>query len=135
MTVRWSRGAVLLVLFGLAGCVSPRLLRRDRAAPVAVEVVNHNRRDAAIYWWSGSMRIRLGTTTSGGNSRFMIRDTRQAGLLDVAVSAEVIGSDRGYLTPRIAVRPGETIEIRLEDLLTSSSYAVRPAPDGPIKPR
>ena len=129
------RAAALMALLALVGCVSPRLLRRDRPDPVRVEVTNQNRRDAAIYWWDGGIRVRLGTTTSGGRGRFLIRDSRRAGLQDVRVSAEIIGSDRGYVTPRLSVAPGETIEVRLEDLLTSSSYAIRPAPEAPVKPR
>jgi hypothetical protein len=131
----WRRSAAVLGVLALAGCVSPRLLRRDRAVPVAVEVTNHNRRDAAIYWWDGGIRVRLGTTTSGSHGRFVVRDTRRAGLQDVRVSAEIIGSERGYVTPTLAVSPGETIEVRLEDMLATSSYSVRAAPAEPVKPR
>jgi hypothetical protein len=128
---RW----VVLLGVGLAGCVGPHVLRGDRPAPVRVQVTNHNRRDAAIYWVASGQRVRLGTTVSNEISSFVVPGTRRSGLLDIRLSAEIIGSDHGYLTPRISVGPGETIELNLEDLLVTSSFSVRQAGRPAVKPR
>jgi hypothetical protein len=119
----------------LAGCAGISSRPGHPSSPVAVEVTNQNRRDAAIYWVSSGIRYRLGTIVAGEHGRYVVRHNSRGTLGEVRLIAEVIGSADGYTTGRIAVAPGETIELQLEDLLVSSSYAVRQAPPRPVKPR
>ena len=130
MNVTRGISRMLLLALVCAGCAASRQAAGEggSAGPVTVEVVNQHRRDVAVYWVVSGTRVRLGTAVAGGRNRFVVRNTRPAALSSVQLTAAVIGSGEEYTTERIAVSPGQIIDLHLQDLLVSSEFSVRDAP-------
>ncbi|HEX8431783.1 MAG TPA: hypothetical protein VF625_10860 [Longimicrobium sp.] len=125
--IKWL--ALPVLALALAGCApgaapAPSPSDGTPAAGVTVEVTNANRSDVTVYVMRGAARSRLGMVVSGNTTRFPLRDARIELLGDIRLHAEVIGSDAQFTTPRIAVRPGDTIFLRLEAMLHTSQATV-----------
>ncbi len=114
--------AVLVV----AACAPASGANRTPAAdPVTVELVNQNRRDVRVYVLRGGTSVRRGTVLSGGTATFTYRGMAAGQSETLQVGADVIGGDTRYTSAGVRVAPGERVALRVEDLIQSSSIAVR----------
>ncbi|MGH7482958.1 MAG: hypothetical protein ACRELV_12455 [Longimicrobiales bacterium] len=90
-----------------------------------VDVTNSHWSDINVYAIRGGMSVRLGTVTSMTSRTFRLPRSVIAGLADLRLHADPIGSRHGYTSPRIIVGSGRRVIWRVENNLSLSSYAVR----------
>lgn len=116
--------ALPLLLLLLSGCILfARGKRGDTPEDVALHVTNHNWSTVVLFAVHGGMRVRLGDVTTGSEADMIIpRDLAITGAISLQVHA--IGSGRDYATGPIQVRPGQEIELRVENSLVQTSWSV-----------
>lgn len=122
--VRWGCVAVLAV----AGC-GPRPGDPRPAPPVAVSVTNRNRSDVDVFVTRGGSVVRLGTVVSGATRGLVVRNLPRAPVQTLRFQVHRIGAEGDFALPAVAVSPGESVALTVEDLLTSSVVAVCNDPD------
>ena len=130
MTAKNTRGtlaalaaATLLTACGTARYEAPPSNAYDRS--VQVEVTNNNWMDMTVYAMRGSMRVRLGTVTTGSVERFDLPRSVNVQSGELRLVADPIGSQREYSSHPIVVEPGARITWSLENHLALSSFSVR----------
>lgn len=88
-------------------------------------VENNNWADMTLYVVRGNVRSRVGAVPALGKSRFVLPSTLVAGISDIQLLADPIGSRHAYLSPPIPVFPGQEVHFRLENNVQLSSYSIR----------
>jgi hypothetical protein len=114
-------GAVLALF--VAGC-GPRPGDPRPAPPVEVHVTNNNRADVNLYVLRGGTRTRLGTVVSGNTRVLTIGHLSAVGVQQLGFEVQRIGAEGVFSLPRVSVVPGQSVHIRIEDLLTTSEIFV-----------
>lgn len=95
-----------------------------RDAPVTVQVSNNNWSDAVIWAVHGGTRVRLGDVVSHQEKTLVIPKSVLRGRGRVRVLVSLIGSREGYSTEEIDVFPGQVIDLRVQNHIAISSWAV-----------
>jgi hypothetical protein len=121
--------AVLFVALAgmLTGCAGPS---NPQAGPLpavdaaSVQVRNSNWMDMTVYVESGTVRVRLGTVTSMGVSRFDIPGSLLTGPGEIQFIADPIGLPSGFRSHELNVWPGQTIRFNIENQLTLSNVSI-----------
>ncbi|MFL5384863.1 MAG: hypothetical protein ACJ8GN_20270 [Longimicrobiaceae bacterium] len=116
---RWMAGAALL----LVAC-APRPGDPRPTPPVEVRVTNNNRSDVNLYVLRGGTRTRLGTVVAGNTQVLSIRHLPAMGVQQLGFEVQRIGAEGIFSLPRVAVVPGQSVRIRIEDLITTSEISV-----------
>jgi hypothetical protein len=91
--------------------------------PVEVTVNNSNYLDVDVFAVRGTSRARIGSVT-GLSSATLLVPVHLAADGNVQLLVDPIGSNATYLTDRIAVSPGQQIELTVAPVLRMSSYSV-----------
>jgi hypothetical protein len=97
--------------------------RRAEPDHATVWVSNHNWSDAVVYLVSDGFRVRLGNVTSARRVRFQVKK-RLLDAIDVRLYARFIGPSEDYLTGKVALAPGGSMTLELENYLPQSVYWV-----------
>lgn len=123
------RSALVAVATAAAlGACAPATEQAELGAPesqTTLVVENNNWSDMVIYIARGSSRARLGSVTSMATAKFKITDAMSGGGYgEVRIIADPIGSDRTYTSPVINIVPGSQVELRLQNNIQISSFAV-----------
>lgn len=91
--------------------------------PVVVIVNNSNYLDVDVFAVRGTSRARVGSVTGLSSATFTVPAHFAAdGNLQLLV--DPIGSNATYLTDKIAVGPGQSLELTVAAVLRMSSYSV-----------
>ncbi|HEV7586529.1 MAG TPA: hypothetical protein VGO40_00270 [Longimicrobium sp.] len=118
------RAATLLALAGAAAC-GPRPGSGPAAAPpVMVRVVNQNRADINLYVLRGGTRTRMGTVVAGDTRIIPLLHLPAAPVHQLGFEVQRIGAEGVYALPRVSVSPGQSVHIRVQELITTSEIAV-----------
>lgn len=88
-----------------------------------VTVRNDNWLDVALYVLRGGARVRLGTVRSTATESFRLPP--EASDLPVQVIADPIGSTAIYQTDPVVLGPGQRLELRVADAISTSTFSVR----------
>jgi hypothetical protein len=91
-----------------------------------VAVRNDNWLDITVYLVRGVQRVRLGSVTSMSNAEFRIPQQYVLGVSDVTFQADPIGSRETYVSPPIQVYDGARVQLKIENQMRLSSFAVLP---------
>jgi hypothetical protein len=89
-----------------------------------IHVENNNWSDMTIYVVRHGMRARIGQVGSMSAESFRIPAGMIGGAGDVTIIARPLASRDAYRTDRIMVVPGQRIDLRLENNINLSNYAV-----------
>jgi|GEM_PF-2878473 len=117
------RTALLLALAGTA--CGPRPGTGPGAAPpVLVHVVNQNRSDVNLYLLRGGTRTRMGTVVSGDTRTLPLLHLPASPVQQLAFEVQRIGAEGVLTLPRVSVSPGQSVHIRVQELLTTSEISV-----------
>jgi hypothetical protein len=114
----------LVLVLGACGVTQPGVRSAPSGSAATVQVNNHNWSDMVVYLVRSSMRIRLGTVTSMGSREFRLPNAVVEAGVDIHLQAEPIGSRERYRTPALQVRPGQQVELTLQNRLSISSVSV-----------
>ena len=98
--------------------------RPNNHATIAVR--NDNWMDVTVYVVRASQRVRLGSVPSMSKAEFEIPHTYVLGISDVTILADPIGSGESYVSPPIQVYDGARVQLKIENELRFSTYAVFP---------
>ena len=120
-----------LIIAGLAGLVidtaacAPHHASAAAAPPEPVEVTvnNSNYLDVDVFAVRGSSRSRIGSVTGLSSATFLL-PVHHAADGNLQLLVDPIGSNATYLTDKIAVNPGQHVELTVTAVLRMSSYAV-----------
>jgi hypothetical protein len=126
----WVLAATSAAVLAAAGCASTPRPGQARLQRLEVQVENHNRADVNVYVDRNGSRIRLGTVVSGGGGTYVMRNYAPLPLQRVVFQVERIGVDRNsaggvFSLPPVTVALGQSVRVRIEDLLTSSEVIVQ----------
>jgi hypothetical protein len=110
-------------LLAAAAC-GPRPGDPRPTPPVQVHVTNNNRADVNLYVLRGGTRTRLGTVVSGNTRVLTIGHLPAVGMQQLGFEVQRIGAEGIFSLPRVSVVPGQSIHIRIEDLVTTSEIFV-----------
>lgn len=91
---------------------------------VLIQVKNFNWSDVTIYMLRGGVRTRLGMVTSMGEALFRLPGTMFAASSDVRLILDPIGSPLAFTTEPIYVRPGQMVQMNVENYLPLTNWAV-----------
>ncbi len=105
----------------IGGAAAPA---RVDSGPVEVRVENRSWSDAAIYLMSDGFVQRIGLATAVGTTSLWIPARRLGHSNDIRIVSAPIGSNRSHATEPLLVRPGQLIELRLENNVGLSSWGV-----------
>jgi hypothetical protein len=125
MRERLRRTATLLVLAAAAACGPRPGSRPAPVPPVRVQVVNHNRADINVYVLRGGTRTRMGTVVAGDTRTMLLRHLPGTSVHLLAFEVQRIGAEGVYSLPRVSVSSGQSVWIRVQELITTSEIAVR----------
>lgn len=120
-----------LIIAGLAGLVidtAACATHHGSAAaappePVEVTVNNSNYLDVDVFAVRGTSRSRIGSVTGLSSATFLL-PVHYAADGNLQLLVDPIGSNATYLTDKIAVNPGQHVELTVTAVLRMSSYAV-----------
>lgn len=93
-------------------------------AAVAVSVQNDNWQDITVYALVSGTQHRLGTVSTSQVSEFVLPRSL-AFASDLRIMLDPIGRAGRFVSGRLAVNPGDVIEIRVANTLSMSSVTVR----------
>ena len=125
-----SRARVLTALIlsaGAAACAVPAQsgLPAEDAEYVTLIVRNNNWQDAKIYLLTGAGRRRVGTVTSMSRGTVIkLRRSSFTGDGECAIAVELIGSGVRYVSPRVLIGEGRTLDLRIQNTLSFSTISV-----------
>jgi len=91
--------------------------------PMVVIVNNSNYLDVDVFAVRGTSRARVGSVTGMSSATFRV-PTHFTPDGNLQLLVDPIGSNATYLTDKIAVSPGQHIELTVTAILRMSSYAV-----------
>ena len=87
-------------------------------------ISNYNWSDMVIYVLRGAQRSRIGSVTSMSTARFKLPESIAGTYGELRIVADPIGSTRTYTSPVINVVPGTQVELRVENNISVSTFAV-----------
>lgn len=116
-------GAAALLTLPLIAAHLPT--ETEEASGVSVVAINHNWADLRIYVVAEASQQRLGVVRSFSTEEFEVPKVLLSPRYEIRLAAEAIGSSDRFVSQRILVTPGETIEWHLENQLVHSSVRVR----------
>lgn len=90
---------------------------------VTVTVKNSNWMDVVVFAVRGTTRSRVGSVTGLSSATFHV-PAHYAPDGNLQLLVDPIGSDATYLTDRIAVNPGQHVELTVTSILRMSSFSV-----------
>ena len=90
---------------------------------VTVTVKNSNWLDVVVFAVRGTTRSRVGSVTGLSSATFHV-PAHYAPDGNLQLLVDPIGSDATYLTDRIAVNPGQHVELTVTSILRMSSFSV-----------
>lgn len=132
MRAQLRRAATLLALAAACGCGSrPGSGPRAAAPPVRVQIVNQNRSDINLYVLRGGTRTRMGTVVAGDTRVIPLLHLPATSAQQLAFEVQRIGAEGVFSLPRVAVVAGQSIHIRIQELLTTSEISVVEDGSGP----
>jgi hypothetical protein len=135
MRVQLRRTALLLALAAAAACGPRPGSGPARTPPVLVHVVNQNRSDINLYLLRGGTRTRMGTVVAGDTRTLPLLHLPASPVQQLAFEVQRIGAEGVLTLPRVSVSPGQSVHIRVQELLTTSEVTVADdAPEGSGKP-
>ena len=106
----------LVVLAGLGGSCATAEYGKSAQQDVVLSVENRNWNDAVIYSVRGGVNTRLGGVTSIKTATFNIKYTNLSfGAMQLYI--RFIGSPDVFLTPQVAVMPGQHVRLVIEHYL------------------
>jgi hypothetical protein len=94
------------------------------SGPVEVRVENRSWSDAAIYLMSNGLVQRIGLATAAGTTTLWVPARLLSPSSDIRILSAPIGSNRSHATDALLVRPGQLIELTLDNGLGLSSWGV-----------
>ena len=94
----------------------------ERRTTLVIE--NNNWADMVIYVLRGAQRSRIGSVNSMSRARFKLPESIAGTYGELRIMADPIGSNRTYTSPIISVVPGSQVEVRVENNISISSFAV-----------
>ena len=117
---------VLLVCVGLAGAacagVRSRAAKAGEEHTAALEVQNNTTLDVRIYLLRGGLPTRLGTVEGMSTTVFDLK--RDALDRDIRFRADPVGGWRRATTDPIAVKQGQRVSLKLDNMLRSYRLSV-----------
>lgn len=119
--------AGLLLLLGSAACGSAAghdPADAPRRAATTVEVQNNNWLDMVVYVVRSGARVRLGMVTSMSKESFRVPDSAMAPASSLHLEAHPIGSNQSFVAPPVQARPGQRIDLTIQNHLAISSVTV-----------
>ncbi|HEX7120502.1 MAG TPA: hypothetical protein VF212_17045 [Longimicrobiales bacterium] len=125
---RAARLAILGALVAAGACGGGRVDGGDGALPaprgaITVAAENNHWNDVTVYAVRDGTRFRLGTVTAMNRGSFTV-PAAAAAAGEVRLLLDPIGGS-AYLTEPVLVRPGQVIELSIENHLPLSSWSVR----------
>ncbi|HEX5075795.1 MAG TPA: hypothetical protein VFW03_21465 [Gemmatimonadaceae bacterium] len=112
------------LMIDAAGCASHhRSAPVPPPEPVEVTVNNSNYLDVDVFAVRGTSRARLGSVTGLSTATFLV-PVHLAADGNLQLLVDPIGSNATYLTDKIAVGPGQHVELTVTAILRMSSYSV-----------
>ena len=111
--------ASLSCAFGSGASVS-----RQDSGPVEVRVNNRSWSDAAIYLLSDGLTQRIGLATAVGTTTLWVPERLLGPSGDFRLLSAPIGSNQLDATESLLVRPGQLVELTLENGFGLSSWGV-----------
>lgn len=122
----WAIG--VLIAWGAAAACGGRdapVLAALPHAPALLQVANQNWADAKVYVLVGGTRQRVATVTSMGESGPVdLPRTALSGAGGLVLVVELIGSAARYISPRLDLFPGQTVELRIENNLRLTNFFI-----------
>ena len=121
------RASIIVGLVSLtidaAACAGHKSAAVPPPEPVVVIVNNSNYLDVDVFAVRGTARARIGSVTGLSTSTFRVpAEYAPDGNLQLLV--DPIGSNATYLTEKIAVSPGQHVELTVTSVLRMSSFSV-----------
>lgn len=120
----YRRAAALLLALLAAGACGKAGRGPRPAPPLEVRVTNQNRADINLYLLRGGTRTRLGTVVSGNSNTFRVRHMPNMVVQQLGFEVQRIGAEGVYSLPRVTVTVGQTVRIRVQELITTSEILV-----------
>ena len=122
------RESIIAALAGLAIDAAACSRHHPSAAapppePVVVIVTNSNYLDVDVFAVRGTSRSRVGSVTGLSSATFSL-PAHYAPDGNLQLLVDPIGSNATYLTDKIAMGPGQHIELTVAAILRMSSYSV-----------
>jgi len=90
-----------------------------------LHVINANWSDVRIYLVRGGLLLRLGSVTSQNSADFEIPADVLNEAASVTLVASPLGGRESFSTPLTGIRPGDELELTVENLLPHSHLVVR----------
>ena len=97
---------------------------RTESGPVEVRVENRSWADAAIYLASNGLVHRIGFATAAGTTTLWVPARLLGPSSDVRIISAPIGSNRFHATDPLLVRPGQLVQLTLDNGMGLSSWGV-----------
>src|SRR5687768_11467033 len=94
------------------------------SGPVEVRVENRSWSDAAIYLLSNGLVHRIGTATAVGTTTLWVPARMLGSSSDVRLISAPIGSNGSNATDPLLVRPGQLVQLTLDNGVGLSSWGV-----------
>ena len=114
---------LLSLTIDAAACARNKSAAVPPPEPVVVLVNNSNYLDVDVFAVRGTSRARVGSVTGLSSATFRVpAHYALDGHLQLLV--DPIGSNATYLTDKIAVGPGQQVELTVAAILRMSSYSV-----------
>ncbi|MGH7632050.1 MAG: hypothetical protein ACREOF_22160 [Gemmatimonadales bacterium] len=92
--------------------------------PVEVRVQNRSWSDVAIYLMSDGLVQRLGIATAVGTTSLWVSEGLLGHSNDIRLLSAPIGSNASHRTETLLLRPGQLVQLTLENNLGLSSWGV-----------
>ncbi len=93
--------------------------------PATLHVINANWSDVRIYLVRGGLLLRLGSVTSQNSADFDIPADVLNEAASVTLVASPLGGRESFSTALTGIRPGDELELTVENLLPHSHLVVR----------
>lgn len=122
----WTAAGLALMLAACAPAAQDQDLGFSQPAAAeesTVVVQNDYWGEMAIFAVKGGTRWRLGSVMTGSTATLRIPRELMAGS-EIQLQADPVGPGAAFTFPRIAIRPGSTVELMLANKLATSSYSV-----------
>jgi hypothetical protein len=97
---------------------------RIDSGPIEVRVENRSWSDAAIYLVSNGVVQRIGLATAAGTTTLWVPARLLGPSSDIRIVSAPIGSNRSNATDPLLVRPGQLVQLTLENHIGVSSWGV-----------
>jgi hypothetical protein len=97
---------------------------RTDSGPVELRVENRSWSDAAIYLMANGLMQRIGLATAVGTTTLWVPARLLGESSDIRIVSAPIGSNRSHSTEPLLVRPGQLVQLTLENNIGLSSWGV-----------